>query len=371
MKPLIDHAKTLVPAKKHSQTPIFLFATAGMRIISEERQNAILTQVRQTLNASQFRFENPENWARVIGGDDEGAFGWITTNYLKRILFRDNAEKLVVGALDLGGASLQITFLPSETPKQDSYNLVLPNKNFQLYTHSFLSFGQDQTRRRLFEMAAEKAKTSSGSVPQNVPFPCYLKGFTEKANLTIDGKEHTMVGTGNYSLCSNYEVALLNLGKTCSIPPCSMDGVYQPKNNNLFYGMSGFFYTAFFFGFASGEKATRASMFKDKGMEFCAKSWDTATKQYPNVNAENLKVYCLTSSYIYNILTKGFGFGDNEDRLYFTDKVSDSELNWALGGLIAQVPMLDNLNGGALVKPQSLLFLLSFIFIIHLFFGSF
>ena len=372
LKPLIDHAKSLVPQKKHSQTPIFLFATAGMRMKTEEEQNATLTKVRSTLQNTGFRFDNPEKWACVISGEDEGAFGWVTTNYLKRILVQDNSEKLTVGALDLGGASLQITFLPEEAPKKEPYHLILPDKDYKLYTHSFLSYGQDEARKSLYEIAAEKAKTASGSIPQEIPFPCFLSGYKEQATLKIDGQEHTLVGTGNYDLCSEYEVTMLNLNAPCETSPCSIDGTYQPKYNGLFYAMSGFYYTADFFGFSSGEKATRASMFKSKGNEFCAMNWDNAVKQYPKVPEKNLKMYCFTASYIHNILTKGFGFGENEDRFYFTKEVYGSELNWALGGLIAQVPMLDNTNGGTLVQPHFILSLLSILFITIIpLFGSF
>lgn len=363
LKPLIDHAKKLVPEQKWSTTPIFLFATAGMRVIPEERQNAILSAVQTTLKQSQFRFDNPKQWARVISGDDEGVYGWVTANYLKRILFMDNAKQLAVGALDLGGASLQITFLIRETPKKEPYSLKLPDNEYNLYTHSFLSYGQDMTTEWLFEYAAEMARMRSGVVPQNIPFPCYLNGYKEKAILQADGQEHTIVGTGDYSLCSEYQTTMLGLNAACPTTPCSMNGTYQPKHSGVFYAMSGFFYTADFFKFASGEKIGSPSLFKESATQFCAKSWDTALKENPNVGTSHLKLYCLTSSYIYNILTQGFGFAENDKRIYFTSKVHESELNWALGGLISHVSMLDNTNSGSLVSPLFSLSTLSFFFL--------
>ena len=363
LKPLIDHAKVLVPEKKWSDTPIFLFATAGMRVLPEEKQNATLSEVQKTLSASQFRFDNPEQWARVISGDDEGAYGWVTANYLKRILFMDNAKQLTVGALDLGGASLQITFLLRETPKKEPYTLKLPDNDYSLYTHSFLSYGQDMTTKRLFEYAAEMARSKTGDIPQNIPFPCYLTGYEEQATLEIDGKAHTIVGTGNYTRCSEYQTALLRLNASCPTTPCSMNGTYQPKHYGLFYAMSGFYYTANFFGFASGENIGSPSLFKDSAIKFCAKTWNTALQENPNLDTNLLKLYCLTSSYIYNILTKGFGFAENDKRIYFTSQVYGSELNWALGGLVSHVSMLDNTNSGSLVSPLFSLFTFSFFFI--------
>ena len=340
LQPLLDYATGLVPKESRPATPIFLFATAGMRVIPEATQKAILVEARQSLAATDFNFTYQEQWARVISGSDEGAYGWVTANYLKGILFRDDARRDVVGALDLGGASLQITFLPAETPKNGSYRLVLPNNVFDLYTHSFLSYGQDMMTRALVEHAAEQARDPDGTIPENVPFPCYLRGYSERANLSADGREHTIVGSGNHSLCSAYQLATMKLDAPCPVAPCSFDGVYQPPLRGSFYAMSGFFYTAEFFGFASSEKMATPSRFHDSAEQFCHTSWDDALKTHPSFEPSLLKMYCLTSSYIYNLLTKGFGFSANEARIYFTHEINGSTLNWALGGLIAEASLL-------------------------------
>ena len=340
LQPLLEYATELVPKENRAATPIFLFATAGMRVIPEETQKAILVEVRRSLAATDFNFTYQEDWARVISGSDEGAYGWVTANYLKGILFRDDAPSHVVGALDLGGASLQITFLPAEAPKNNSYRLVLPNNVFNLYTHSFLSYGQDMIARTLIEHAAEQARDADGNIPESVPFPCYLRGYSERVNLTADNKEHAIVGSGNHSLCSAYQLVAMKLDAPCPVEPCSFDGVYQPPLRGEFYAMSGFFYTADFLGFASNNKTATPSKFFDGAEKFCATSWEDALKQHPELEPALLKVYCLTSSYVYNLLTKGFGFSANEARIYFTHDIDGSSLNWALGGLIAEASLL-------------------------------
>lgn len=51
-----------------------------------------------------------------------------------------------LGALDLGGASTQITFIPQQNIESDdnSIHFRLYGNNYHLYTHSFLCYGKDQ-----------------------------------------------------------------------------------------------------------------------------------------------------------------------------------------------------------------------------------
>lgn len=56
------------------------------------------------LGGSGFRFEDA--WARVLSGADEGVFGWVAFNARAGTLGTSNT----LGALDLGGSSLEVTF---------------------------------------------------------------------------------------------------------------------------------------------------------------------------------------------------------------------------------------------------------------------
>jgi len=51
-----------------------------------------------------------------------------------------------LGALDLGGASTQITFIPQQNIESDdnSIDFRLYGNDYHLYTHSFLCYGKDQ-----------------------------------------------------------------------------------------------------------------------------------------------------------------------------------------------------------------------------------
>ena len=51
------------------------------------------------------------------------------------------------GAIDLGGASAQITFIPEEgtvIPEDYSHTVKLYGEDYNVYSHSFLCYGADQ-----------------------------------------------------------------------------------------------------------------------------------------------------------------------------------------------------------------------------------
>jgi len=144
---------------------------------------------------------------------------------------------------------------------------------------------------------------------------------------------------GDYNLCSSYEQEIMNLTAPCEASPCHIDGVYQPNVTGDFYAMSGFYYTAHFFKIDSETNKTSAKEFSLHAQDFCSRTWANVTQEY-DIDKDLLKVYCLTGSYIYNLLTVGFGFDEEKTDIYFTSEIKGTALNWALGGLIAEASLL-------------------------------
>lgn len=70
----------------------------------------------------------------------------------------------MVGALDLGGASTQITFLPGTTIDDTDTRALLRlyGTNYSIYTHSYLCYGQRQALKML--MASLHQVTASSLV---------------------------------------------------------------------------------------------------------------------------------------------------------------------------------------------------------------
>lgn len=130
----------------------------------------VLRSVEETLQKLPFSYQG----SRTLSGQEEGAFGWVTVNYLAERLKqvsvccqeclgeRERCPHLLTmtvflqgsettGALDLGGASTQITFISDRFDGSESPNNAimfrLYGNDYKLYTHSFLCYGKDQALR--------------------------------------------------------------------------------------------------------------------------------------------------------------------------------------------------------------------------------
>ncbi|XP_058998942.1 ectonucleoside triphosphate diphosphohydrolase 8 isoform X2 [Mustela lutreola] len=154
----LEEALALVPEARRRETPVFLGATADMRLLSQKNSSQagdILVAISRVLGRSPLDF-----WgAEILAGRDEGALGWITINYVLGMLVKYSfsgewirpLEGPLVGALDMGGASTQITFVPGGPilDKSTQATFHLYGSEHSVYTHSYLCFGRDQMLTRL------------------------------------------------------------------------------------------------------------------------------------------------------------------------------------------------------------------------------
>ncbi|XP_068020348.1 ectonucleoside triphosphate diphosphohydrolase 2 isoform X2 [Melanerpes formicivorus] len=146
-----------VPEEKHTGTPLYLGATAGMRLLNianPQASDAVLSAVAATLKSYPFDFRG----AKILSGEEEGVFGWVTANYLLENFIKRGwlgewiqPQKKTVGAMDFGGASTQITFETRDTIEdpRNEVMLKLYGQEYKVYTHSFLCYGRDQVLKRL------------------------------------------------------------------------------------------------------------------------------------------------------------------------------------------------------------------------------
>ena len=77
----MQFAANIIPSNQHDQTPLFILATAGMRLIETSQQEAIMKNVRQGIQ-SHFQFHFPDNNLEVITGIQEGIYQWLAINYV-------------------------------------------------------------------------------------------------------------------------------------------------------------------------------------------------------------------------------------------------------------------------------------------------
>lgn len=120
LEPLINFAKTILHEKESDfkRFPIFLRATAGMRILESSDRARIINGVRKLFsNETYCPFYFEDEQARVLSGEEEAIYDWAGVNFLMGELVEDSKgsgtvlnPKKSYGALDLGGGSTQIAF---------------------------------------------------------------------------------------------------------------------------------------------------------------------------------------------------------------------------------------------------------------------
>lgn len=283
----LEEALALVPEARHRETPMFLGATAGMRLLSQKNSSqagAIFAAVSRVLGQSPLDF-----WgAELLAGRDEGALGWVTINYVLGMLVKYSfsgewvrpPEGPLVGALDMGGASTQITFVPRGPilDKSTQATFRLYGSEHSVYTHSYLCFGRDQMLTRLL---AGLLQSSPGP---RVHHPCYHSGYwatLSPATLYESPCVHTapppglagnltVEGTGNPGACVSAIRGLFNFSSCEGRGHCAFDGVYQPPVRGRFYAFSNFYYTFHFLNLTSKRPlaAVNATVW-----EFCQRPW--------------------------------------------------------------------------------------------------
>jgi apyrase len=303
LEPLLEYALERIGDDEAtlSQTSVYLRATAGLRLLSPEKQEQILESVRSHFAELPFGSFS----ARVISGVEEGVFGWIAVNFILGHLSHGGPFP-TVGALDLGGASTQITFLPLDHPRSHGQQLRLGENTYHLYTHSYLGLGQDQARERVASPA------------------CFLVGYP------IPGGG---IGTGDFRACRGAIREVL--ADSCSEGPCSLFGVYQPPVYGEFLAFSVYAYAADFFGLA---ERLSPSTLEATGSRFCQTDWRELVASDSSA-ADNpfLPNYCFTAAYVVTLLTDGYGFPPDTDRIRAPLRVQGAQVGWTLGALLYEL----------------------------------
>lgn len=145
---LIERAKSVIPQSDWNYTPLFMKATAGLRLLPGHKANDILETTRNYLKTCGFHVTDKS--VSIMEGVDEGIFSWFTVNFLLD-RFHSHSSRSTVAALDLGGGSTQVTFAPDEENIKELndyiYNISAFNHNMSIYTHSYLGMGLMAARK--------------------------------------------------------------------------------------------------------------------------------------------------------------------------------------------------------------------------------
>ncbi|KAK4662911.1 Golgi apyrase [Podospora pseudopauciseta] len=328
LQSLIDHALEIIPKDKIRDTPIFLMATAGVRLLPAVQQSALTREVCYYLRSNtQFSLPDCDMHIQVIKGETEGLYGWIASNYLLGGF--DNPDKHqhgkghhTYGFLDMGGASAQIAFAPNATEAEkhaDDLKLLRLRTldgspvEYKVFTTTWLGFGVNQARESYVESLEDLYPSSSTELPD----PCLPKGL----RTTLDGvpvktpkpKNTTLIGTGHFDECLKKTYPLLGKDKPCSDNPCLINGQHVPAIDfdvNHFIGVSEYWHTTHGVFGGKDDKAYDFTTYQKRVKDYCSQDWTSISKGLnPKKEhaAKNAQEACFKASWLINVLHDGIG----------------------------------------------------------------
>ena len=396
LKELLTHAVDIIPEDAAEDTPLFLLATAGMRLLPESQRTELLSEI-CSYARSQTKFQIPDCdlHIQVLPGDTEGLYGWIAVNYLLGgfDLPEEHGHEVdhhTYGFLDMGGASAQIAFAPNKTEAvHNAADLKLlrlrtlngANDEYRVFVTSWLGFGVNEARKRYIEGLLKAARKSD--TLQDPCLPAELS-MTTKGDVflpgpkTIAGKTPYLVGTGQFDQCLQKTYPLLEKDAICEDEPCLLNGVHVPAIDfdvNHFVGISEYWHTthALFEKGHDEEKTYDLNTFQRRVTDFCRMDWKDIKKGLEDhnwgkkVTKEIAAEICFKASWLINILHEGIGIPrigleNNHNRtkeLFHSDKgkeytssfqainkIDDTEVSWTLGKMVlyasSQIPPLSD-----------------------------
>ncbi|KAI1441095.1 nucleoside phosphatase family-domain-containing protein [Annulohypoxylon stygium] len=393
LQELVERALDVIPDDKHADTPVFLMATAGMRLLPPTQQRAVITETCSYFRANtKFFLPDCDTHIQVIPGETEGLYGWIAANYLLGGF--DDPEghahgknHHTYGFLDMGGASAQIAFAPNATVAEEHGNdlkllrmrsLNGAPKEYKVFTSTWLGFGVNQARQRYVKALIDEFLING---EHEVPDPCLPRGLrTNEKGETIKGtsKELELVGTGEFDECLRRTRPLLGKDVACEDKPCLFNGQHVPPIDfdvNHFVGVSEYWHTTHgVFANKNDDTAYDFNTYQKKVVEFCSQHWgeiEANIEARKKDHGKEAQEACFKASWLISVLhegigiprygiestptpginvTKGIGEAAKEkgflNPFQAADEVNNIEISWTLGKMVlyaaGQIPPKDN-----------------------------
>jgi len=353
LTPHINFANTKISAADREESSIFFFATAAVRTLPKATRDTLMTNVQaffQDTTKNPYFFES--TFAKIVSGEEEGAFSWTTVQYLLNTL-DSSAPESTSTVLDISCASAQVTFIPSTAPLAHQYTIRAGTHDFDAYSNSFLGFGLDTIEARY--RAALVASVAVDALEVNDP--CMWKG----ASLTgtpayvslfpslypYNARTIKFIGTGDVAACKamlkeimfGAALAPEQTPPVCLQPPCSLGGVHQPAFDPAapLYAIGAFAYSAEFTG-CLGE--SNITCIRDTMEQYMADNIDWATtltvfSSYSGTSAGQrlLKSMPLNGLTIALLLETGYGIAPDRP-IVFASAIDTKSISWTLGAMI-------------------------------------
>lgn len=364
LDPLLERALDVVPKNKRKCSPVAVKATAGLRLLGDTKSEKILSAVRSHLEDDYPFPVVKKDGVSVMGGDEEGVYAWITTNYLLGNI--GSGSRIPTSAVfDLGGGSTQIVFEPTFAPNEKmvegehKYELTFGGEKYTLYQFSHLGYGLNQGRNKINALLVETAigdgAITKGDVESThkLTSPCLApKSVAPKQKVTLaDGTEYTIDFSGPVQpagpQCRFLADKILHKDAKCPQPPCSFNGIHQPSLVTTFKERNDMYVFSYFYdktqplglplSFKLDELVDLARMVCN-GEDV----WKSVFSGIEGSVAELKKDpnWCIDLSYQVSLLHTGYDIPLYRE-LKTAKTIADREVGWCLG---ASLPLIDGEN---------------------------
>ncbi|CDK25716.1 unnamed protein product [Kuraishia capsulata CBS 1993] len=360
IKYLLDAVSDVVPESQQSRTPVFLHATAGMRLLTPREQEEVLKTTCDYIS-QKYNFYLPDcaSHMNIIDGEVEGLYGWIAMNYLMNT-FQDSSA--TYGLLDMGGASTQISFQPNQEEATEHssalYNIKLgPGLDYGIFCASFLGYGINQAHNKYIDTLKEQAESTGAGNGGIIHDPCLPKGLIKDDDPQVEG-------SGDFEQCMKLMYPLLTSTEHSETSSCSTNEPQEVSscllsdsipsfdfNVDRFVGVSGYWdaisHLLKFEDIKSGG-AYSYEAFSTETKRVCEMTWteldklnnrdNDDTNALSDLTDTDLKQLCFKSSWVLSVLHRGLGFpalgsdtADSDKPLSVTTLVNGYEFTWTLG----------------------------------------
>lgn len=181
--------------------PLYILATAGMRMVSKGKADSIYARIYQIANKEKLNGFHLEK-AMTISGRYEGLYAWIAANYKNgKLGFNTSStEKPLTyagtpyGILEIGGASMQIAFAMNRT---DANNI--SRKGFSnIYSISYLGGGVDQIFQKHKDEKTPKFDIGLKKISDLTIDTSHFIGLGKPIEIVLDGAKSKGISIKDY-----------------------------------------------------------------------------------------------------------------------------------------------------------------------------
>lgn len=130
------------------QKYLYILATAGMRMENSDTANAKYGFMLHSTKTNNYNVKQ----AMTISGQFEGKYAWIAANYDKNSLPDKHKSDTTRGILEIGGASMQIVFIPTRSADHDTIHYT----GKTIYSKSFLGGGINEFDKKNPRVGGDK-----------------------------------------------------------------------------------------------------------------------------------------------------------------------------------------------------------------------